>query len=120
MKRFVLFVAVLALLAASPVWAVAPTAGGVTGCTSVTTASTIVLNSNNQRQKFLCTNNDAAVAAYCAFGTTLTGTAGHKLAAGANWEETGVNVGGALGVIFKGELDCITASSTATVCCTEN
>lgn len=78
-------------------------------CTSVTTSSTTVLASNASRKayglKAASTNTQVA---FCKLGATAT-TSNVPFEAGSSWSQDN-------GAVYTGVIDCITASSTASVC----
>ena len=78
-------------------------------CTSVTTSSTTVLASNASRKAYgFKAASSNTVAAFCKLGATAT-TSNVPFEAGSSWSQDN-------GAVYTGVIDCITASSTASVC----
>lgn len=86
------------------------TAANNTGtCTSVTTASTTVLASNASRKAYgFKAPSTNTVAIFCKLGATAT-TAAVPFEAGSSWSQDN-------GAVYTGVIDCITASSSSSIC----
>lgn len=81
-------------------------------CTSVTTSSTTILASNASRKAWgLKASESNTVAAFCKLGATATSSNMSFGAGSAFYQDTGA--------VYTGVVDCITASSAATVCVIE-
>lgn len=118
MTRIFALVGLVSLFAFA--YANAATSGVGTLNTTVTTASTKVLDANDLptgRHYLFLQNLSATVQVTCTIGATAaTATTGIQLPAGASYYAPSVT--GAAGVVYgppNGEIDCIAASTTASV-----